>query len=141
MHNLAIDLKNPRPRKTKRQTFWASVRSQPYAVFSNRIGRILGGRPGRNAQLASSSGAGFVASYSSQHLGDTSSAFSIVETVFRNVERWLVCDHIERLVGSGLLVVERQFDKVQGFWEIPALLSSMANTISKKGVVAAVRVA
>jgi hypothetical protein len=39
------------------------------------------------------------------------------------------------------LVAERQFHKVQGYREIPALLTSMANTISKKGVVEAVRVA
>jgi hypothetical protein len=37
------------------------------------------------------------------------SAFSIVETVCRNVKRWRAGDHIERWVGSGLLVAERQF--------------------------------
>ncbi len=43
------------------------------------------------------------------------SAFSIVETVCRNVKRWRVGDQIERWVRSGLLVAERQFHKVQGF--------------------------
>jgi hypothetical protein len=43
------------------------------------------------------------------------SAFSIVETVCRNVKRWRAGDHIERWVGSGLLVAERQFRKVQGY--------------------------
>jgi Transposase, Mutator family len=35
------------------------------------------------------------------------SAFSIVETVCRNGKRWRGGDHIERWVGSGLLVAER----------------------------------
>ena len=69
------------------------------------------------------------------------SAFSIVETVCRNVKRWRAGDHIERWIGSGLLVAERQFRKAQGYREIPALLTSMANTISKKGVVEAAKVA
>jgi putative transposase len=50
------------------------------------------------------------------------SAFSIVETVCRNVKRWRAGDHIERWVGSGLLVAERQFRKVQGYRDIPALV-------------------
>jgi putative transposase len=54
------------------------------------------------------------------------SAFSIVETVCRNVKRWRDGDHIERWVGSGLLVAERQFRKVIGHRQIPVLLSSMA---------------
>lgn len=60
------------------------------------------------------------------------SAFSIVETVCRNVKRWRDGDQIERWVGSGLLVAERQFRKVIGFRQIPVLLSSMANAVSKK---------
>src|SRR2546427_12248073 len=63
------------------------------------------------------------------------SAFSIVETVCRNVKRWRAGDHIERWVGSGLLVAERQFRKVQGYREIPALLTALANAVSKKTVV------
>jgi putative transposase len=59
------------------------------------------------------------------------SAFSIVETVCRNVKRWRNGDQIERWVGSGLLVAERQFRKVIGYREIPTLLSSMATTASK----------
>jgi hypothetical protein len=62
------------------------------------------------------------------------SAFSIVETVCRNVKRWRPGDHVERWVGSGLLVAERQFRKVQGYREIPALLTAPANMVSKKGV-------
>jgi hypothetical protein len=41
------------------------------------------------------------------------SAFSIVETVCRNVKRWRDGDQIERWVGSGLLVSEQQFRKVR----------------------------
>ena len=69
------------------------------------------------------------------------SAFSIVETVCRNVKRWRAGDHIERWVGSGLLVAERQFRKVQGYREIDSLLTSLANPVSKKAVAAEVKVA
>jgi putative transposase len=62
------------------------------------------------------------------------SAFSIVETVCRNVKRWRDGDQIERWVGSGLLVAEQQFRKVIGFRQIPLLLSSMANAVSHKPI-------
>jgi len=62
------------------------------------------------------------------------SAFSIVETVCRNVKRWRPGDQIERRVGSGLLVAQRQFRRVIGHRQIPLLLSSMANAISKKPI-------
>lgn len=62
------------------------------------------------------------------------SAFSIVETVCRNVKRWRDGDHLERWVGSGLLVAERQFRKVIGHRQIPLLLSSMATAVSKKPI-------
>ena len=62
------------------------------------------------------------------------SAFSIVETVCRNVKRWRDGDHIERWVGSGLLVAERQFRKVIGHRQILLLLSSMATAASKKPI-------
>jgi hypothetical protein len=61
------------------------------------------------------------------------SAFS-VETVCRNVKHWRPGDQIERWVGSGLLVAERQFRRVIGHRQIPALLSSMANAVSKKPI-------
>jgi transposase-like protein len=60
------------------------------------------------------------------------SAFSIVETVCRNVKRWREGDQIERWVGSGLLVAEQQFRKVIGFRQIPLVLSSLANAVSHK---------
>src|SRR5437868_1970743 len=62
------------------------------------------------------------------------SAFSIVETVCRNVKRWREGDQIERWVGSGLLVAEQQFRQVIGFRQIPLLLSSMANAVSHKPI-------
>jgi putative transposase len=69
------------------------------------------------------------------------SAFSIVETVCRNVKRWRDGDHIERWVASGLLVAERQFRKVIGYRQIPMLLSSMANAVSRKSVASETAVA
>ena len=62
------------------------------------------------------------------------SAFSMVETVCRNVSRWRPGDQIERWVGSGLLVAEIQFRKVRGFREIPLLRASLANVVSQKPV-------
>jgi putative transposase len=62
------------------------------------------------------------------------SAFSIVETVCRNVKRWREGDQIERWVGSGLLVAEQQFRKVIGFRQIPLLLSSLANAVSSNPI-------
>lgn len=69
------------------------------------------------------------------------SAFSVVETICRNVKRWRDGDHIERWVGSGLLIAERQFRKVIGHKQIPLLLSSMANLLSKQPVVKGAKVA
>jgi len=61
------------------------------------------------------------------------SAFSIVETVCRNVKRWRDGDHIERWVASGLMVAERQFRKVIGYQQLPMLLSAFSSA-SKKAV-------
>jgi putative transposase len=62
------------------------------------------------------------------------SAFSIVETVCRNVKRWRDGDHIERWIASGLLVAERQFRKVIGYREIPMFMDSMTNAAAKKPI-------
>jgi putative transposase len=64
------------------------------------------------------------------------SAFSIVETVCRNVKRWRHGDHIERWIASGLLVAERQFRKVIGHREIPMFISSMATIGGSKKPIA-----
>ena len=53
------------------------------------------------------------------------SAFSIVEQVCRNVKRWHGGDQRERWVGSGLLVAEKQFRRVQGYRQIPMLISGL----------------
>jgi putative transposase len=53
------------------------------------------------------------------------SAFSIVERVCRNVRRWHGGDQRERWVGSGLLVAEKQFRRVQGYKQIPALIKEL----------------
>jgi hypothetical protein len=44
-------------------------------------------------------------------------------------------------VGSGLLVAERQFYKVQGYREIPSLLTALASAVSKKAAAEKVKVA
>jgi putative transposase len=50
------------------------------------------------------------------------SAFSIVETVCRNVKRWHGGDQRERWIGSGLLFAEKQFRRVRGHKQIPILI-------------------
>ena len=63
------------------------------------------------------------------------SAFSIVEQVCRNVKRWHGGDQRERWVGSGLLVAEKQFRRVQGYKQIPILIRELvALTPNKLGV-------
>ncbi len=53
------------------------------------------------------------------------SAFSIVEQVCKNVKRWHGGDQRERWVGSGLLVAEKQFRRIQGYKQIPALIKEL----------------
>jgi putative transposase len=53
------------------------------------------------------------------------SAFSIVEQVCKNVKRWHGGDQRERWVGSGLLVAEKQFRRVQGHKQIPVLIREL----------------
>lgn len=62
------------------------------------------------------------------------SAFSIVETVCRNVKRWRDGDHVERWIASGLMVAERQFRKVVGYREIPMFTASMQSALAKKPI-------
>ena len=64
------------------------------------------------------------------------SAFAIVERVCGNVKRWHAGDQRERWVGSGLLVAEKQFRRVQGHKQIPILLRELEALVSSKsGVV------
>jgi transposase-like protein len=66
------------------------------------------------------------------------SAFSIVERVCRNVKRWHGGDQRERWVGSGLLVAQKQFRRITGYKQIPALIRELEMLApSKKAVVKA----
>jgi len=60
------------------------------------------------------------------------SAFSIVEQVCRNVKRWHGGDQRERWVGSGLLVAEKQFRRVQGYKQIPMLIRELESLTPNK---------
>jgi transposase-like protein len=62
------------------------------------------------------------------------SAFSIVERVCRNVKRWHGGDQRERWVGSGLLVAQKQFRRITGYKQIPALLRVLETLPSKKAI-------
>src|SRR5260370_41908540 len=57
------------------------------------------------------------------------SAFSIVERVCSNVKRWHAGDQRERWVGSGPLVAENQFRRVQRHNHIPNLLRELEAVI------------
>jgi transposase-like protein len=63
------------------------------------------------------------------------SAFSIVERVCANVKRWHAGDQRERWVGSGLLVAEKQFRRVQGHKQIPILLRELETLVPSKSEV------
>ena len=63
------------------------------------------------------------------------SAFSIVEQVCKNVKRWHGGDQRERWVGSGLLVAEKQFRRIQGYKQIPTLLKELEALASPKSEV------
>src|SRR5215467_2766699 len=66
------------------------------------------------------------------------SAFSTVERVCRNVKRWHDGDHRERWVGSGLLVAQKQFRRIIGYKQIPALIRELETLApSRKAVVKA----
>src|SRR6516162_2905939 len=66
------------------------------------------------------------------------SAFSIVERVCCNVKRWHGGDQRERWVGSGLLVAQKQFRRITGYKQIPALIRELqVMAPSKKAIVKA----
>jgi len=66
------------------------------------------------------------------------SAFSIVERFCRNVKGWHGGDQRERWVGSGLLVAQKQFRRITGYKQIPALIRELETLApSKKAVVKA----
>jgi putative transposase len=63
------------------------------------------------------------------------SAFSIVQQVCKNVKRWHGGDQRERWVGSGLLVAHKQFRKVTGHKQIPALIRELEALVPSKSEV------
>jgi transposase-like protein len=63
------------------------------------------------------------------------SAFAIVERVCANVKRWHAGDQRERWVGSGLLVAQKQFRRVQGHKQIPVLLRELEALVPSKSEV------
>jgi len=78
----------------------------------------------------------------------TLASTNVIESAFSIVERCAAMSNAgERETtssagwGSGLLVAERQFRKVQGYREIPSLLTALASAVSKKAVVEEVRAA
>jgi hypothetical protein len=64
---------------------------------------------------------------------------SIVRVVCRNVKRWRPGDQLERWVGSGLLVAERQFRRVVGYRALPLFLRILdaRGNVSRTGTSAA----
>jgi putative transposase len=59
------------------------------------------------------------------------SAFSIVETVCRNVKRWQGGDQYLRWVASGLLWAESRWNRVHGHREIPILVKELELALVK----------
>lgn len=53
------------------------------------------------------------------------SSFSIVERICRQVKRWQGSDHRLRWVGSALVFAESRWNRIQGYQQIEALVSSM----------------
>jgi Transposase, Mutator family len=59
------------------------------------------------------------------------SAFSIVETVCRNVKRWQGGDQYLRWVASGLLYAESRWNRVHGFRELPIVVKELELAVIK----------
>lgn len=60
------------------------------------------------------------------------SAFSVVETVCRNVKRWQGGDQYLRWVGSGLLYAESRWNRVHGYRELPLLVKELELAVLHK---------
>ena len=59
------------------------------------------------------------------------SAFSVVETVCRNVKRWQGGDQYLRWVGSGLLWAESRWNRLHGYKEMPILVKELELAVVK----------
>jgi putative transposase len=115
------------------QTSAARIALRTYGFQSER-GAQLGRRIGRNADSSSSPRSPETAA----NMASTNvieSAFAIVERVCKNVKRWHGGDQRERWVGSGLIVAEKQFQRVKGHKLIPVLIREMEAVIPSKKVV------
>jgi transposase-like protein len=66
------------------------------------------------------------------------SAFSMVRDVCRNVKRWRPGNQIERWVGSGLVVAEKQFRRIDGYRALPGLLAALEADLKQPKVAARV---
>jgi transposase-like protein len=53
------------------------------------------------------------------------SAFSVVETVCKNVKRWQGGDQYLRWIASGLLWAESRWNRLRGYREIPILMKEL----------------
>jgi len=60
------------------------------------------------------------------------SAFAIVERDCSNVKRWHGGDQRERWVGSGLLIAEKQFRRVQGYMQLSNLIRELETLLPAK---------
>ena len=68
------------------------------------------------------------------HLASTNiieSAFSVVETVCRNVKRWRGGDQYLRWVASGLLWLEPRWNRIFGYRELPILVKELELAVVK----------
>jgi putative transposase len=59
------------------------------------------------------------------------SAFSIVRVVCRNVKRWRPGSQVERWVGSGLVVAEKQFRRIDGYRALPGLIAALEGDLKQ----------
>jgi hypothetical protein len=55
------------------------------------------------------------------------------------VKRWHGGDQRERWVGSGLLVAQKQFRRITGYKQIPALIRELETSVSSKKAVVKAR--
>ncbi len=62
------------------------------------------------------------------------SAFSIVETVCKNVKKWTDGDHRLRWVASALLYAETRFNRLHGYRQIPFLLKELELLALRQGM-------
>lgn len=60
------------------------------------------------------------------------SAFSVVETVCRNVKRWHGGDQYLRWIATGLLWAESRWNRIRGYREIPILVKELELAVTRR---------